>query len=290
MGPKASSAMGYGWFYNCNNLEFIGERAFNFQNLTGYLYAFGQTGSYQTYGTFGCSNLPSKIRTYSKDFIYAPNASYISYSISENDPAIYGSFVNNRANFLGGAFTARGSQTFAFGVSSSKSLAQNGAFYNNNSTFQKESFLSLENSTLQFAGFPFSSANVNFLEGCFTSKDSSFFSIVGHYNFHGGGPIFSPGCFKAEDTASVTIKSTYTGGVFGSFTNNSYYSTVNAGMFDFGPNITLVSVAYAFYNLTQITGALPEWWNRDPAPTDYNNCFYGCTSASNFSSVPSSWL
>lgn len=49
-----------------------------------------------------------------------------------------------------------------------------------------------------------------------------------------------------------------------------------------------VDVSEMFYGCDKFTGALPEIWETGEWMT-HDKCFYGCTNASNYSSVPSGW-
>jgi hypothetical protein len=63
-------------------------------------------------------------------------------------------------------------------------------------------------------------------------------------------------------------------------------TTVDTAMFNTNTKVT--TYAYCFYGNTAITSAVPELWDLVPEPTG-TDCFYGCTSASNYADIPSDW-
>ena len=70
------------------------------------------------------------------------------------------------------------------------------------------------------------------------------------------------------------------------FAHCEYLTDVSETVFDGCPNIT--DCTMAFYNCQAITSAVPELWIRTNI-TAYEDCYYYCYNAENYSDIPSDW-
>lgn len=70
------------------------------------------------------------------------------------------------------------------------------------------------------------------------------------------------------------------------FAHCEYLTDVSETVFDGCPNIT--DCTMAFYNCQAITSAVPELWIRTNI-TAYENCYYYCYNAENYSDIPAGW-
>ncbi len=73
------------------------------------------------------------------------------------------------------------------------------------------------------------------------------------------------------------------------FNKCSSILSVPENMFDGSPNV--LDFHACFYRCSKITTNLPKLWTRTNFPDSsyYSYCFYGCTSAANYASIPADW-
>lgn len=75
------------------------------------------------------------------------------------------------------------------------------------------------------------------------------------------------------------------------FYNCTNLTYVPSGLFQYSTAALYFSACFASENWAgmQITSAVPELWVTHPDAVTKNNCYYGCQSAANYSSIPSDW-
>lgn len=69
----------------------------------------------------------------------------------------------------------------------------------------------------------------------------------------------------------------------------SALTSIPASLFDGVPNTSGVNFSSAFTNCSAVTSAVPELWVTHSNATHDSYTFMGCTSAANYSSIPSTW-
>lgn len=70
------------------------------------------------------------------------------------------------------------------------------------------------------------------------------------------------------------------------FENCTSLTTIPTDLFKYNTNA--IGFNNCFYNCSNVTSAVPELWVSHPN-ANHTKCFYKCTKASNYSSIPSKW-
>ena len=129
------------------------------------------------------------------------------------------------------------------------------------------------------------SNSMNMFSGCskLTSlPDDLFNGCLAFYASATYSPFKSTGVTSISPYVLRGYLGTSTGGLLANITG---ITSVPSGILE-GLNIT--DVSYMFYNCSNIASNVPDLWN-DIQYVSFYRCYYGCTKASNYASIPATW-
>lgn len=98
------------------------------------------------------------------------------------------------------------------------------------------------------------------------------------------------GCIALTEIYNMQTKSFNSSNVTNM--DNAFNNCINLLYFPILNTSSCISMIRAFYNCSNMTGSVNalDYWNRTPAISSYKECFYKCTSLSNYNSeIPSTW-